>query len=1024
MNEEQNIRSQLEELSEDLRRRLCEVAGFFGDLNSVADQLAYAVADTFDFTVKIDSDDSTVQKLCIVMNFFLETIRRTLRELEDGHRKILESERLKSQFVSNVSHELRTPLTLLLAPLESILAGEYGAVPIDQQPLLQTMHNNAIRLLQMINGLLDFSKLEAGKIEVNPEPTELVQLTRVALADFATLITNRGQSCTLICKETVIWAKIDRYLYERILFNLLSNAVKFTPPGGRLTVSLALRDNQLELSVADTGIGIRPEHLHAIFTRFHQIENPAERRFEGSGLGLPLVKEFAELMGGLVSVESQISMGSKFTVTFPYLYCQPVEVTDQTSRRDSKPVQAHGVSLVHHGDDELTDRPKVLIAEDNLELGTYIASLLHGICNTRIAVDGEQTLEIVHQWIPDLVLADVMMPGRTGLEVCREIKTDPATNHIPVVLLTALTHRDAMLQGWEAGADDYLFKPFHPKELISRTRTILDATRSRTQAKESMKHAYEQALESSRFKSEFLARMSHEIRTPMNAVIGMLDLMLRGQLSESQRDEATVAFQSAQSLLDIINEILDFSKIEAGKLELEEMDFDVMQLVEGTAELVAEQARRKGLALTVFVDAGVPRMLRGDPGRLRQVLFNLLGNGIKFTDKGEVLLRATTNESRTSLILVVEDTGIGLSPAAIQRLFQPFVQADGSITRRYGGTGLGLSISRRLTELMGGTINVDSVEGKGSTFTVVLPLKAAIVAVPLSAAPEVLHGVKLLYVGGTPCSAEAIRSYSESWGVSTTTAATAAEAISVLRDAVREGKPYPVAILDEILADRHVFVLASILKEEADLASTRLVLLAAQSSEQVSRQSAGLNFAATLSRPLRQSRLAACLVDVLEAGQLRTPKVTPSAGALDHAFAQVPILVAEDNPANQKLIALQLKKLGYTALCVNNGREAVEAADRIACVLIFMDVMMPEVDGLQATLEIRRKEMMKAQPPVPIVALTAHAMPGDRDRCLAVGMDDYLSKPITLDRLKEVLQRWIPQTEWQPPDELHRASGA
>jgi PAS domain S-box-containing protein len=422
-------------------------------------------------------------------------LARHAKELDQKHRQLLEAERLKSDFFATVSHELRTPLTLVLSPLESLLAGENGPLTDSQRNNLRRIHNNAIRLLQIVTGLLDVSKLEAGKMEVNREPAQIVRLTRAIVADFEPLMRQNGLECRLEADPTEVVVSIDRYLYERILFNLLSNAAKFTSRGGRVWVSLKVQGDSLRLSVADTGIGIAELDIRNLFRRFRQLEGSATRRFEGTGLGLSLVKEFAELLGGSISLESRLGEGSTFTVDCLAPICEPNPTEAEPLHPMTHLLPTYGPVLATENEEPPTGQdpsPRILVAEDNEELASYIAFLLRGLCRVKTVRNGEEALEFTCHERPDLVLADVMMPRRDGLSLCREIKSDAATSKIPVVLLTALTHRDALLQGWEAGADEYLFKPFHPRELITRVKAILSAAHERRRAEEALRTAHEE----------------------------------------------------------------------------------------------------------------------------------------------------------------------------------------------------------------------------------------------------------------------------------------------------------------------------------------------------------------------------------------------------------------------------------------------------------------------------------------------------------------------------------------------------
>lgn len=635
------------------------------------------------------------------------------QQLQEANKKLRQAEQVKSDFFANVSHELRTPLSLILGPLESVLSGKPGPLNEVQEKHLKTAHNNAVRLLQMTNGLLDFAKFEAGKMNVVREPVNLNVLILAIVNDFESMM--RGKKIELAYEiqpmdDAIL---IDRYLFERIVFNLLSNAAKFTPDGGKVFVRAAHRENMLTLSVEDTGIGISEHDIPNLFQKFRQIEGSSTRRFEGTGLGLAMVKEFAELLGGSVSVESKINEGTTFRVT-----CL-APVTDQAPVKAIAVAEAHLVPQYQIDVNQAKkaidkdDFLKVLVCEDNQELSSYISSLLEGCCKVMTASDGETGLALVRSWGPDLVLSDVMMPKKDGVALCREIKSNPATANIIVVLLTAMTHRGAMIRGWEAKADEYLFKPFHPEELVTRIQSLLSMIRERKAAASLIELQNKKLAQVNADLEAFTYSASHDLRAPLRSISGYAGILAEdygAALGEPGMKVLNTIISNSKRMLKLIEDLLVFSKVERDGLT--RVSVNMHQMV----QRIVEEINEKNVDFTV----GTLAEVKADADMIKQVWENLISNALKYSrNKEKRLIEIGSNRDNGLVTFYIKDNGVGFDMQYYDKLFGAFQRLHK--TADFEGTGVGLAIVDRVIRKHGGNVWAEGKVDKGATFYFSLP---------------------------------------------------------------------------------------------------------------------------------------------------------------------------------------------------------------------------------------------------------------------------------------------------------------
>jgi signal transduction histidine kinase len=698
---------------------------------------------------------------------------------------LAELDRAKTAFFSNVSHEFRTPLTLMLGPLEDALSVNEG-LPANTREQIELAQRNGVRLLKLVNTLLDFSRIEAGRTDVSFEPIDLAAYTAELASVFRSAIEKTGVKLVVNCTPLPEAVYVDREMWEKIVLNLISNAFKFTfegeievslktVAGGKFlldgkeqdaqkTTSQSATNHQppttshhVVLTVRDTGTGIPEAELPHLFERFHRVKGAKGRSYEGSGIGLSLVRELVRLHGGEVSVTSQLNHGSTFTVTIPIgtqhlpterigvartrvstalaanayveeaLRWLPESRKSEVGNRQSEPAIEHNV-----GKDALQTIPsstfplptsRILLADDNADMREYVRRLLAGRYEVTTVADGEEALATALQQPFDLVLTDVMMPKLDGFGLLRELRADERTRDLPVIMLSARAGEEARVEGLTAGADDYLIKPFSARELLARVESNLKLQQLRRESLRREQTLRQEAEEANRLKDEFLATISHELRTPLNHMLGWIVMLRSGRLAPDKVTEALATIErNARAQNRLIEDLLDVSRIITGKLRLELQPVALPAVVEAAVASARPAAEAKNVILINDTDSRVG-VVSGDADRLQQVVWNLLSNAIKFTPTGgSVIVRLVQLDEHVRL--TVTDTGEGIAPEFLPHVFDRFSQADGSYQRNHSGLGLGLAIVRHLVELHGGTVGVESAgTAQGATFTVTLPLR-------------------------------------------------------------------------------------------------------------------------------------------------------------------------------------------------------------------------------------------------------------------------------------------------------------
>ncbi len=765
------------------------------------------------------------------------------RAYEEERRRaaaLAELDRAKTAFFSNVSHEFRTPLTLMIGPLEDSLSDE--ALPGHLREKLDVSHRNSLRLLKLVNSLLDFARIEAGRVQAIYEAVDLAALTQDLASNFRSAIERAGLEFRVDCEPLPEPVYVDREMWEKVVLNLLSNAFKFTLEG-RIRVRLTHEGEFAQLAIEDTGVGVPEDELPRLFERFHRVEGTAARTHEGSGIGLALVQELVKLHGGTIEASSVFGRGTELRVRIPYGHAHLAPSHVSTKTASARERIGHAQAFVQEALRWLPDEPgqlqelrerftepgsrdsrfaaihgaRVILADDNADMRAYVRDLLGDFYRVETVADGDAALAAARREKPDLILTDVMMPRLDGFGLLRSVRADDALCDVPIVLLSARAGEEARIEGLNAGADDYIVKPFSARELLARVGALLELVRTRRDSEERQRQDLERA---GRQKDEFLAMLAHELRNPLAPIRNSSEL-LRRHLEPGTPASGAVRTIERQvtHLTRIVDDLLDISRITQGRIELRRQPVEAADLVARALETVEPLIRHKGHVVTHY-GAKASLCVNVDPERLVQCLGNLLTNAAKYTEPGGAI-RIDTREIDGQVSIAVADNGVGIASELLPKVFELFVQGERTLDRAQGGLGIGLSLVKKLIEMHGGSVRIDSAGPlRGTTCEIRLPLHEGAAADTHSADPPASRSHRILVVDDNEDAANSLALILELDGHQIATAHSGMEAL----DRVEDFRP-EIVLLDIGLPGLDGYQIAERIRREPRFEGIRLVAL-------------------------------------------------------------------------------------------------------------------------------------------------------------------------------------------------------